>query len=142
MAKEVVANEAVVDALRAALQRKGYSILPKRPFGAQGADIVAEKGDEKLVAEVIGYKAAGPSRRSDFAVASWAAIGRVDQHPNTKVAIALPSQFIQGFGARLDSRRGVWKRIGTAFPELEIWFVDVTLQDYERYPWIQLVDQF
>jgi hypothetical protein len=142
MTKEVVANEAVVDALRAALQKKGYSILPKRPFGAQGADIVAEKGDEKVVAEVIGYKVAGPSRRSDFAVAFWAAIGRVDQYPNAKVAIALPSQFIQGFGARLDSRRGVWKRIGTAFPELEIWFVDVTRQDYERCLWIQLADQF
>lgn len=142
MAKEVVANEAVVDALRAALHKKGYSVLPKRPFGAQGADIVAEKRDEKIVAEVIGYKVAGPSRHSDFAVAFWAAIGRVDQFPNTKVAIALPSRFIQGFGARLDSRRGVWKRIGMAFPELEIWFVDVTREDYERYPWTRLADQF
>ena len=142
MAKEAVANEAVVDALRAALQKKGYSLLPKRPFGAQGADIVAEKGDEKVVAEVIGYKVAGPSRRSDFAVAFWAAIGRVDQHPNAKVAIALPSQFRQGFGARLDSRRGMWKRMGTAFPELEILFVDVKLQNYERCTWLQLADQF
>ena len=141
MAKEVVANEAVVDALRAALQKNGYSVLPKRPFGAQGADIVAEKGDEKIVAEVIGYKAAGPSRRSDFAVAFWAVIGRVDQYPNAKVAIALPSQFMQGFGARLDSRRGAWKRIGAAFPELEIWFVNVALQDYERRLWTQLADQ-
>lgn len=142
MAKEGVANEAVVDALRTALQKKGYSILPKRPHGAQGADIVAEKGTEKIVAEVIGYKIAGPARRSDFAVAFWAAIGRVDQYPDTKVAIALPSQFRQGFGARLDSRRGVWAKIRTTFPELEIWFVDVRLQDYERYPWIQLADQF
>lgn len=141
MGKEVVANEAVVDTLRAALQRDGYSVLPKRPFGAQGVDIVADKGDERVVAEVIGYKVAGPSRRSDLAVAFWAAIGRVDEYPDAKVAIALPSQFIQGFGARIDSRRGVWKRIGAAFPELEVWFVDVALQSYERHPWTELVDQ-
>lgn len=142
MAKEAVANEAVVDALRDALQKNGYSVLPKRPFGAQGVGIVAQKGDEKVVAEVIGYKLAGPSRRTDFAVAFWAAIGRADQYPNTKVAIALPSQFKQGFGARLDSRRGAWKRIGEAFPDLEIWFVDVMLQKYERCPWTQLAGQF
>jgi len=141
MGKEVVANEAVVDALRAALQRDGYSVLPKRPFGAQGVDIVAEKGGERVVAEVIGYKVAGPSRRSDLAVAFWAAIGRVDEYPDAKVAIALPSQFIQGFGARLDSRRGACKRIGVAFPELEVWFVDVALQSYERHPWTELVNQ-
>lgn len=142
MAKEVVPNEAVVDALRAALQKHGYKVSLKRPFGAHGADVIAEKKDEKVAAEVIGYKVAGPSRRSDFAVAFWVAIGRVDQYPDAKVAIALPSQFMRGFGARLDSRRGAWKRIGKAFPELEVWFVDVTLQDYKRYPWTQLEAQF
>ena len=142
MAKEVVANEEVVDALRAALQKHGYSVSPKRPYGAQGVDIIAEKEDERIVAEVIGYKVAGPSRRSDFAVAFWAAIGRVDQYPNAKVVIALPSQFMLGFGARLDSRRAAWKRIGIAFPELEIWFVDVILQDYSRCSWSQIEDQY
>ena len=66
----------------------------------------------------------------------------VDQHPNAKVVIALPTQFMQGFGARLDSRRAAWKRIGIAFPELEIWFVDVIVQDYKRCPWAQIEAQY
>lgn len=139
MAKESVANEAVVDALRIALQQQGYKVSPKRPFGAQGADVIAEKDDEKVVAEVIGYKSAGPARRSDFAVAFWAASGRVGDYPGAKVAIAMPSQFGRGLGARLDSRRAAWERIGKAFPELEIWLVDVLNKDYKRYPWMQLL---
>jgi len=141
VAKESVANEAVVDALRVALEKQGYEVSPKRPFGAQGVDVVAEKGGEKVVAEVIGYKASGPARRSDFAVAFWAAIGRVDDYPNAKVVIAIPSQFERGLGARMDSRRSAWERIGRAFPELEIWLVDVLGQDYTRYPWAQLLSQ-
>jgi hypothetical protein len=141
VAKESVANESVVDALRAVLQRQGYKVSPKRPFGAQGADVVADKNDEKLVAEVIGYKSAGPSRRSDFAVAFWVAIGRVDEYPGAKVAIALPSQFERGLGARLDSRRGAWERVGKAFPELEIWLVDVVNQNFKRCPWIQFLSE-
>ena len=141
MAKESVANEAVVDALRVRLQKQGYKVSPRRPFGAQGADIVAEKDGEKIVAEVIGYKSSGPARRSDFAVAFWVAIGRVDDYPDAKVVIALPSQFGRGLGARLDSRRHAWQRIGRAFPELEIWLVDVLGQDYRRYPWMQLLSE-
>lgn len=141
MVKESVANEAVVDALRVGLQKQGYKVSPRRPFGAHGADVVAEKDGEKVVAEVIGYKASGPARRSDFAVAFWVAIGRVDDYPDAKVVIALPSQFERGLGARLDSRRGAWERIGKAFPELEIWLVDVLGQDYKRCPWMQLLSE-
>jgi len=142
MVKEAIANDSVVDALRAALVKHNYSVSPKRPFGAQGVDIIAEKDDERIAAEVIGYKIAGPSRRSDFAVAFWAAIGRVDQYPGAKIVVALLVQFQQGFGARLDSRRLAWKRIGDAFPELEIWFVDVNLQEYERCAWTQIQNQY
>ena len=141
MSKESVANEAVVDALRVALQKQGYKVSPKRPFGAQGPDVVGEKDGEKIVAEVIGYKSSGPARRSDFAVAFWTAIGRVDNYPDAKVVIALPSQFGRGLGARLDSRRGAWERIGKAFPELEIWLVDVPGQNYKRHSWTQLLSQ-
>lgn len=141
MAKESVANEAVVDVLRLGLEKQGYKVSPKRPFGAQGADIVAEKGGEKVIAEVIGYKSSGSARRSDFAVAFWVTIGRVDEYPGAKVVIALPSQFGRGLGARLDSRRGAWQRIGTAFPELEVWLVDVLGQSYERHAWAQLLSE-
>lgn len=141
MAKESIANEAVVDALRLRLEKQGYKLSPKRPFGAQGADIIAEKSGEKIIAEVIGYKSSGPARRSDFAVAFWVTIGRVDEYPGAKVIIALPSQFGRGLGARLDSRRGAWQRIGSAFPELEVWLVDVLDQSYERHTWTQLLSE-
>jgi hypothetical protein len=136
--KEAVANESVVDALRAALEKDNYIVSPKRPFGAQGVDVIAEKDGEKIVAEVIGYKFAGSSRRSDFAVAFWAAIGRVDIYPDAKIVIALPAEFEKGFGARIDPRRMAWKRIGEAFPELEIWFIDTILREYQRYLWAQI----
>lgn len=141
MAKESVANDAVVNALRIGLQKQGYQLSPKRPFGAQGVDVVAKKDGEMVVAEVIGYKSSGPARRSDFAVAFWAAIGRVDDYPDSKVVIALPSQFGRGLGARLDSHRSAWERIGRAFPELEIWLVDVLSQEYTRYSWMQLLHE-
>ena len=139
MPKNSVANEAVVDVLRSALQKQGYKVSPKRPFGAQGADVVAEKDGETIVAEVIGYKSSGPARRSDFAVAFWVVIGRVDEYPDAKVVIALPSQFERGLPARLDSRRGASERIGKAFPELEIWLVDVENQRYKRIRWAELL---
>ena len=51
------------------------------------------------------------------------------------VVIALPERFRRGLPQRVQQYGIAWQRIGTAFPELEIWFVDIENNKLEKTKW-------
>ena len=129
-----VANSEVENCLRKCLAAEGYELSARRAFGEQGVDIEATKGAEVVHIEVIGYKSAAPMRAKDFFEAVFKSLARLDQGAKHCV-VAQASNAKVGLPARAAQRRTAWLRIADAFPELELWFVDVTAGRYERTTW-------
>lgn len=129
-----VPNPEVENCLRRCLEAEGYSLTPRRAHGEQGVDIVAAKGGETLYIEVIGYKSAGAMRAKDFFEAFFKSVARLDQGAK-RCVIAQATNAKVGLPARAAQRRTAWLRIATAFPELELWFVDTQANRYERTSW-------
>jgi hypothetical protein len=134
-----ISNASVEECLRRALAAEGFSLSRRRLFGEPGVDILASKGDETIHIEVIGYKAAGAMRAKDFFEAFFKAVARLDNGAKVCV-IAQATNAKAGLPARAAQRREAWLRIGAAFPELELWFVDVETGRYERTRWGQWLD--
>jgi len=53
----------------------------------------------------------------------------------TRCVIALPVRFKRGMNQRANHYGEAWRRIGNAFPEIEIWFVNVKGNTYEEHEW-------
>jgi hypothetical protein len=129
-----VPNSTVEDCLRKCLTAEGYALSPRRAMGEQGVDILATKGSESIHIEVIGYKAAGAMRAKDFFEAFFKSVARLDLGAK-RCVIAQAANAKVGLPARAAQRRTAWLRIGEAFPELELWFVDTDTGRYERSTW-------
>lgn len=125
----------VESVLRRLLPRQGYRLLNKpRKRGETGADIIARKGDVRVFIECIGYQEVPSLRSKQFYEVFFRAISRL-QDGATKCAIALPIRFKKGRKQRAKQYGEAWKRIGNAFPELEIWSVNVKRITYEEHKW-------
>ena len=141
MPKEKVHADELDGIVREHLRNEGYQLLrPKKPVGAGGADIVALKGDEQICIEVISYKLSGQARARDFFQAFWQAISRLEDPRTRRCVIALDYQSKGGLPARVDLHREGWKRIGEAFPELEIWFVNREVRTIEKHRWSECLN--
>jgi hypothetical protein len=53
----------------------------------------------------------------------------------TTCVIAMPHLAKRGLPSRVRRYREAWRRIGVAFPELQIWLVNVNDRLYERSSW-------
>ena len=120
--------------LRQLLEMKGYKLSPPLPSGYTGCDIVAQKGSQSIYIEVIGYKSSGPARARDFFQSFFRAISRIKDGANYCV-IAMPSLAKRGLFLRAHHYGQAWCRISAAFPELEIWLIDVDELSYEKTSW-------
>ncbi len=127
-------NKRTENTLRKILKSEGFKLTRKRENGETGVDIIASKKDIRYYIEVIGYKKSGPARTKDFYGAFFYAVSRIDENPS-KLVMAIPSEFKTGMLARVKNYGSAWKKIGNAFPELEIWFVDNGSKKYERTNW-------
>ena len=124
MALSVTGKE-VESVLRELLNRERYEIRnPRRKLGETGADIIVRKGTVDIYIECIGFQDHPPVRSKQFYEAFFRAISRLKDGAHLYV-MALPVRFGQGMGQRAHHYGEAWKRIGEAFPELEIWLVDV-----------------
>lgn len=130
-----VSNKDTEACLRELLQRQGYALSPPRAIGETGVDILATRDGEKWHIEVIGYKKTGAARAKDFYESFFRVVSRLNDGAKHCV-IALPAQFGTGLPARAAHHRKAWARIAQAFPELEIWLIDVENRRYERTSWI------
>ncbi len=116
------------------LELDGYSLNPERKYGENGADIIAKKDGDELVFEVIGYKNKGPARSKDFFEIFFRGISRLNLGAK-KILLAMPVKFKSGLNQRVENYRVAWKRIGDAFPELEICLIDCEKEKYHREKW-------
>ena len=130
-----VSNKDTEACLRELLQEEGYALTPPRAHGETGVDVLATKGGDDWHIEVIGYKKSPPGRAKDFYESFFRAVSRLNDGA-THCVIALPAQFGRGLRVRAAQHREAWERIAQAFPELEIWLVDVENATYERTSWI------
>lgn len=120
--------------LRMILTGEGYRLSKAREPGETGVDIVAELKEQALHIEVIGYKSSGPARAKDFYEAFFRAVSRLDDGA-THCVVAISHLAGRGLPARARQHGTAWRRIGEAFPELEIWLVDLESERYDRYKW-------
>ena len=128
-------GEQVESVLRKLLPRQGYKLLNNpRKQGETGADIIAEKGDMKVFIECIGFQENPPQRSKQFYEVFFRAISRLKKGA-TKCVLALPTRFKEGIDQRAEHYGEAWKRIGDAFPEIEVWFVDITEEVCEEHKW-------
>jgi hypothetical protein len=129
-----VSNHDTEICLRTILSNEGYQLSPMRNHGETGVDIIAKKDNEKLHFEVIGYKSRGPTRAKDFYEVFFRAISRLKDGA-VRCVIAMPNFAERGLPARANQYGIAWKRIGKAFPEIEIWLVDIENQIYRQTKW-------
>jgi hypothetical protein len=129
-----VKNEDAEESLRERLETEGYTLSNPRNWGETGVDILATKDGETFHIEVIGYKSTGPARAKDFYQVFFRAVSRLNDNA-THCIIALPQQFESGLPQRAKQHRIAWKRIEDAFPELEIWLIDVKNRTYKKTGW-------
>lgn len=135
----IITNAAVESCLREILTREGFTLNQTRALGENGVDIVATCADETVFVEVIGFKSSGPARSRDFYEAFFRVVSRLRDGAK-KLAIALPTRAATGLPARAGQYGEAWLRIGRAFPELEIWLVDLNAGAYKRTPWNSWLD--
>jgi hypothetical protein len=121
-------------ALRVALAASGFSLSEQRGVGETGVDIVATIGAEAYYIEVIGYKSSPPQRSRDFFEGFFRAISRLNQGA-THCVLAVPKEFGTGLPRRAQHYGLSWSRIGSAFPELEIWLVDNDAEQFAPTSW-------
>lgn len=130
-----ITGDQVDKVLRHLLLKNGYKLKNKpRKKGETGADIIAEKYGVKVAIECIGFQENPPLRSKQFFEAFFRAISRISDGAKQCV-MALPKRFDRGMDRRAKQYGEAWTRIGEAFPELEIWLVDVEKKRYERRLW-------
>jgi hypothetical protein len=129
-----VSNSDAEQCLRSILTAQGFSLSPTRMHGQTGVDFLATRGEDRYHIEVIGYKGSGPTRAKDFYELFFRVISRIKDGA-IHCVIAMPKQAEVGLPARARQYGIAWKRIGDAFPELEIWLIDTTRESYQRSSW-------
>ena len=130
----LVTSKIVDDVLREQLGSEGYKLSSERKNGETGTDIVATRGSEELHIETIAFKSSPPARSKDFYEVFFRATSRLSDGA-TRCVVALPARFGMGLHQRAAAIGTAWRRIGQAFPELEIWLVDTNERNYRRTSW-------
>ena len=130
----IVASSEVESVLREQLSTVGYRLTGQRLFGETGTDIIASREGESLHIETISFKSSGPQRAKDFYEVFFRATSRLSRGA-TRCVIALPARFGNGLRQRAATLGPAWGRIGTAFPELEIWLVDTEARTFRVTQW-------
>jgi len=119
----VMTNAETEQNLRSFLLSRGYTLsAPLTTNGATGPDLIAERDGLKTYIEIIGYKPSGSARSRDFYEAFFRCISRLRLGAE-HIALACPCHFRSGLDERIRNLGDAWLRLGTAFPELELWFV-------------------
>ena len=130
-----VTGAQVETVLRPLLENEGYDLRnPTRQYGETGADIIVHKGRKSVAIECIGFQLKPPLRSKQFYEVFFRAVSRLRDGAD-RCVMALPHRFGRGLNQRARHYGEAWHRIGKAFPELEIWLVDVEKEQYTVHHW-------
>src|SRR6266568_8398592 len=130
----LIKGSATEKTLRSLLMKEGFRLNKIRFDGETGVDILATKGKRDVHIEVIGFKSSPPARSRDFMQCFFRAVSRIEDGAS-RCVIALPSRWQNGLPQRAKQYGSAWRRIGRAFPELEIWLVDTGTGSYSETKW-------
>jgi len=130
----ITKSSAIEKTLRSLLTREGYRLNRTRVNGETGVDILATRGRRDVHIEVIGFKSSPPARSRDFMQSFFCAVSRIKDGAS-RCVIALPHRWKNGLPQRAKQYGTAWRRIGRAFPELEIWLVDIATHTYSKSRW-------
>jgi hypothetical protein len=139
---KIIGNKECEDSLRTILDKEGYELTDSHGdvnSGETGVDLIAKKGEQVHYIEVIGYSSSGPKRTKDFNTALIQALSRLDDGAKSCV-IAIPIEYEQGINSRYNQKKTFWHRIGNAFPELSIWYVDTHHDTLKKYKWSYIIE--
>jgi Holliday junction resolvase-like predicted endonuclease len=133
---QLISGHAAEECLRVCLKAEGYTLSLPRENGQTGVDVIARKAGESHFIEVIGFRRSPPARSKDFYEVFFRAVSRIKDGAKS-VVIALPARFGVGLRRRASQYGEAWRRIGNAFPELEIWLIECEHPySYKRTSWI------
>jgi len=134
MAK-IAKHSEVEQVVREYLEEKGCILSPPREHGETGPDIRATSDVSTWFVEVIGFQAVPPVRSREFYEAFFRLISRDRDNPNDILVLALPKRFKTGMRQRMKQYPIAWGKLGKAFPNLSIWYVDTERSNIEEYTW-------
>jgi len=134
MAKLVEAAD-VEHVIREYLKEKGYSLSSPKDYGQTGVDITAKKDKSICFVEIIGFQSHPPTRSREFFEAFFRVISRDRDNPCDTLVLALPKRFKDGMRQRKLQYSVAWGKLGNAFPNLKLWYVDIENKKVQEYLW-------
>ena len=125
-----------VNCLRKLLISEGYKLRNKSGLFKLGPDIKATKDNENWYIEVAGFEESNLERVEDFYKVFFRSISRLNNKDCNHCIVAIPESLRKFLYIRARIYKVAWERIAKAFPELEIWIVDINNKKYQRTSWI------
>lgn len=133
--------EVIEKVIRKYLELKGCTMSPSKTRGQIGPDIVAKRNNYTWFIEVIGFQEAPPIRSREFYEAFFRVISRDRGKPNNDILVlGLSRRFKAGMKQRMNQYPVAWRKLGEAFPNLCIWYVDHENNKVEECPWSEPFD--
>jgi hypothetical protein len=130
----IITSASVDEAVRTVLTRRGFSVSASKLNGETGVDLLARRAEDIWHIETIAFKSGAPQRSADFRTGFFRAISRI-RTGATQLALAMPADFGAGLHQRAAQYGEAWRRLGIAFPELEIWLVVCEEPSIARSSW-------
>jgi len=121
--------------IRRYLEESGYSLSSPRKYGQTGVDVAAQRGRSTCFVEIIGFQSHPPTRSREFYEAFFRVISRDRNNPHDILVLALPKRFKDGMRQRKQHYSVAWDKLGKAFPNLRLWYVDTEKDAVEEYQW-------
>jgi hypothetical protein len=136
---KLVTAEAVETVVRRYLLAKGFNLSEAKKSGETGCDLIANKGEERLLIEIIGFQSVPPIRSREFYELFFRTISRDENKEGDRLVMALPARFANGMAQRRKHYGISWQKLGASFPNLEIWYVDTAKSGVTECNWLECV---
>ena len=130
-----VKGTAVEKVIRSHLLAKGYSVSHPRGRGETGVDIEGKKDGSRYLVEAIGFQDNPPVRSREFYEAFFRVVSRDRDEDSDVLVMGLPKRFKRGMRQRMQQYPVAWGKLGRAFPNLQIWYVDTESGSVEEHSW-------
>lgn len=132
---ELVTAGEVEEVIRKHLGELECKMSSVKKWGETGADIIATRDESTWYIEVIGFHSNKSVRSRKFYEAFFRVISRDRNNPNDFLIIGLPMRFKDGMRQRKQQYSVAWEKLGKAFPNLRLWYVDTEQDTLEEYFW-------